>query len=186
MNDVGTHGLSIFRIICGLTGFTTKDHIIRAALEATCFQTRDIIEAMNKDCGFPLSKIYADGTLSANDLLMQLQADLGGVPVLRSTETDPTSRGAAVAAGLADGINILLRAEFNKVLHDTYLPTTTIEERNARYSKWKMAVERSLGWCVEKKSNVMTNERFRLLASINVGMFVLGSFTMLAVSQFRR
>lgn len=173
------------RIICGLTGFTTKDHLIRAALEATCFQTRDIIEAMNKDCGFPLSKVYADGALSSNDLLMQLQADLGGVPVLRSKESDTTSRGAAVAAGLADGVNVLLRPDFNKRLHDTYLPTTTLDERNARYSKWKMAVERSLGWCVEKKSELMTNERFRLLSSINVGVFVLGAFAMLAVSQLR-
>lgn len=141
---------------------------------------------MNKDCGFPLSKVYADGALSSNDLLMQLQADLGGVPVLRSTESDTTSRGAAVAAGIADGINILLQPEFNKVLHDTFLPTTTIEERNARYSKWKMAVERSLGWCVTKKSDLMTNERFRLLSSINMGLYVLGSFTLLAVSQLAK
>lgn len=157
---------------------------MRAALEATCFQTRDIIEAMKKDCDFPLSKIYADGALTSNDLLMQLQADLGGVPVLRSTETDPTSRGAAVAAGLAEGVNILVRPEFNKVLHDTFLPTTTIEERNGRYNKWKMAVERSLGWRVENKSDVMCNERYRLLSSINMGLFLLGSFTMIAVSQF--
>lgn len=71
-------------IICGLTAFTTKNHIIRATLEATCFQSRDIIEAMNKDCGFPLSKLYTDGALSSNDLLMQLQADLSGVPVCKS------------------------------------------------------------------------------------------------------
>lgn len=138
---------------------------------------------MNKDCGFPLSKIYADGALSSNDLLMQLQADLGGVPVLRSTESDTSSRGAAVAAGLADGINILLQAEFNKQLHDTFLPTTTIEERNGRYSKWKMAVERSLGWCVTKKSELMTNERFQLLSSVNMGLYLLGSSILVALSQ---
>lgn len=69
------------RIICGLTHFTTKGHIIRAALEAVCFQTRDVLDAMYKDCGFPLTKLQADGILAQNNLLMQLQADLTGIPV---------------------------------------------------------------------------------------------------------
>ncbi|XP_058449572.1 glycerol kinase isoform X2 [Malaya genurostris] len=68
-------------IICGLTSFTTKHHIIRAALEAVCFQTRDIIEAMKKDCGINLTKLHADGIMTNNTLLMQLQADLSGIPV---------------------------------------------------------------------------------------------------------
>ncbi|XP_048515174.1 glycerol kinase 3 isoform X4 [Athalia rosae] len=68
-------------IICGLTAFTTKQHIIRAALEAVCFQTRDILEAMHKDCGFPLTKLNTDGKMTTNNLLMQLQADLCGTPV---------------------------------------------------------------------------------------------------------
>lgn len=71
----------IFRIICGLTAFTTKQHLIRAALEAVCFQTRDILDAMYKDCGFRLTKLHADGRMSTNNLLMQLQADLCGTPV---------------------------------------------------------------------------------------------------------
>lgn len=62
-------------MICGLTGFTTKKHIIRAALEAVCFQTRDILEAMNKDCGIPLSKLHVDGKMTVNNLLMQLQVN---------------------------------------------------------------------------------------------------------------
>lgn len=71
------------RIICGLTAFTTKQHIIRASLEAVCFQTRDILEAMNMDCGFPLTKLNTDGKMSTNNLLMQLQADLCGTPVCK-------------------------------------------------------------------------------------------------------
>lgn len=67
--------------MCGLTHFTTKDHIIRAALEAVCFQTRDILEAMNKDCSFPLTELQVDGKLSQNNLLMQLQSDLTGIPI---------------------------------------------------------------------------------------------------------
>lgn len=70
-----------YRIICGLTGFTTKNHIIRAALEAICFQTRDIIEGMQADMGIKLMKMNADGPMGGNNLLMQLQADLCGVPV---------------------------------------------------------------------------------------------------------
>lgn len=74
------------RIICGLTGFTTKNHIIRAALEAICFQTRDVLEAMKKDCGLNLNKIYVDGVMTSNNLLMQLQADLSGIPVCKYFE----------------------------------------------------------------------------------------------------
>lgn len=69
------------RIICGLTAYSTKDHIIRAALESVCFQTRDILEAMCKDSGMPLTQLYTDGNMTANSLLMQLQADIAGVPV---------------------------------------------------------------------------------------------------------
>lgn len=71
----------IFRILCGLTQFTSRAHIIRAALEAICFQTRDILEAMNKDCGFPLTRLQVDGGMTTNNLLMQLQADLVGIEV---------------------------------------------------------------------------------------------------------
>ena len=73
--------LSFCSIICGLTQFTTKNHIIRAALEAVCFQTRDILEAMAKDCGHQLTKLQVHGKMTENKLLMQLQADLCGIPV---------------------------------------------------------------------------------------------------------
>lgn len=75
------HSVFHYSIICGLTGFTTKNHIIRAALEAICFQTRDILEAMQTDTGVRLMKMNADGPMTDNSLLMQLQADLCGVPV---------------------------------------------------------------------------------------------------------
>lgn len=67
--------------MCGLTHFTTKGHIIRATLEAVCFQTRDVLEAMAKDCGYSPTYLRADGILTKNNLLMQLQADLTGIPV---------------------------------------------------------------------------------------------------------
>lgn len=175
-------------IICGLTSFTTKHHIIRAALEAVCFQTRDIIEAMKKDCGINLNKLHADGIMANNTLLMQLQADLAGIPVLKTEVSDPAAVGTAMAAAQARGIDLYnmepdSRDYQQHITHETFLPTTTEEERNARYTKWKMAVQRSLGWAVTKKSEAMTDERYHLLASIPAGLFLLSSFMMLVFSQ---
>ncbi|XP_029052002.1 glycerol kinase isoform X2 [Osmia bicornis bicornis] len=173
-------------IICGLTAFTTKQHIIRASLEAVCFQTRDILEAMFKDCGFPLTKLNTDGKMSTNNLLMQLQADLCGTPVFRSTMPDITALGAAMAAGHAEGIDVweLEGEEVETVPTDTFLPTTTSEERDARYKKWKMAVERSLGWAAVKKSDQMTDERYYVLASIPASWFLMTSFLLLRLSYY--
>ncbi|KAJ8679145.1 hypothetical protein QAD02_014932 [Eretmocerus hayati] len=173
-------------VICGLTAFSTKDHIIRASLEAVCFQTRDILEAMFKDCGFPLTKLYTDGKMSVNSLLMQLQADIAGVPVFRSTVADITALGAAKAAGNAAGIGLweLEGAGMETVITDTFLPTTTPEERDARYKKWKMAVQRSLGWASVKMSPQMTDERYRILASIPASWFLMTSFLLLRLSYF--
>ncbi|XP_029177476.1 glycerol kinase [Nylanderia fulva] len=173
-------------IICGLTAFTTKQHIIRASLEAVCFQTRDILEAMHKDCGFPLTKLNTDGKMSTNNLLMQLQADLCGTPVFRSTLPDMTALGVAMAAGHAEGIDVwdLEGEEVETVPTDTFLPTTTPEERDARYKKWKMAVERSLGWATVKKSDQMTDERYCILASIPATCFIMTSFILLQLSHY--
>lgn len=173
-------------ILCGLTAFTTKGHIIRAALESVCFQTRDILEAMHKDCGFSLSKLYVDGKMTQNNLLMQLQADISGIPVFRAQSQDITALGVAMAAGQAKGINVWdINAENHEnVPIDTFLPTTTDEERDARYTKWKMAVQRSLGWATTKKSVAMTDERYRLLCSIPPSLYLILSFGMLALSEF--
>lgn len=70
-----------FRVICGLTAFTTKNHIIRAALESVCFQITDVIEAMKKDAGIQLAKLSTDGKMAQNSLLQQLQADISGIPI---------------------------------------------------------------------------------------------------------
>lgn len=178
-------------IICGLTQYTTKNHIIRAALEAICFQTRDIVECMNQDCTFPINKLHVDGVMTSNDLLMQLQADLLGLPIFRSQMGDSTTFGVAMCAAQAEGINACVvepdKRYYDNVLYDTFLPTTTDEERDIRYSKWKKAIQRSLGWAVTKKSVVMTDERYRLLSSIPGSLFLAGTFAMLvhASSNFQ-
>ncbi|XP_018579603.1 glycerol kinase [Anoplophora glabripennis] len=173
-------------IICGLTAFSTKQHIIRAALEAVCFQTRDILEAMRKDCGIPLSKLHVDGKMTTNNLLMQLQADIGGTPVIRAQSQDITALGMATAAGAAEGIDVwdINPEERELVPSDTFLPTSTEDERDARYTKWKMAVQRSLGWSLTKKSSAMTEERYKLLASIPGSMYLIISFSLIALSQY--
>lgn len=73
--------LSYCSVICGLTAFTTKNHIIRAALETVCYQITDVIEAMKKDAGIHLTKLHVDGKMARNNLLMQLQADISGIPI---------------------------------------------------------------------------------------------------------
>ncbi|GBP75324.1 Glycerol kinase 3 [Eumeta japonica] len=165
-------------IICGITAFTTKKHIIRAALEAVCFQTRDILEAMNRDCGVPLAKLHVDGKMTSNDLLMQLQADLTGIPVCSSLDSlcnftvrarswDMTALGVAVAAGNSVGVWSYEEWRHHATPNDVYLPTTTNDDRDARYTKWKMAVQRSLGWATAKKSNAMTGQGKRQSLTCN-------------------
>ncbi|KAL1378154.1 hypothetical protein pipiens_000007, partial [Culex pipiens pipiens] len=147
---------------------------------------------MKKDCGINLNKLHADGIMTDNKLLMQLQADLGGIPVLKTEFRDPAALGTAMAAAQANGINLYdlepesWNAQRHVTTHETFLPTTTEEERDARYTKWKMAVQRSLGWAVTKKSEAMTDERYALLASIPASLFLLSSFVMLVFSQVSR
>lgn len=81
----------MFSVICGITEDTKKAHIIRAALEAVCFQVRDILDAMNKDCGIPLLKLRVDGGMTGNDLLMQEQADLIGIEVIKPSMAETTA-----------------------------------------------------------------------------------------------
>ncbi|XP_055386828.1 glycerol kinase isoform X2 [Condylostylus longicornis] len=175
--------------ICGLTHQTTKNHIIRAALESICFQNRDIIECITKDCGIVLNKLYADGPLSENALLMQLQADILGIPVCRSQLGDTTTFGAAMCAAQADGINAvkldLGKRHYENNYYDTFLPTTTDDERDHRYTKWKKAIHRSLGWVKQKSRRAMTEERYKLLASIPAGIFIITSFMMLVHAKSR-
>jgi glycerol kinase len=135
--------------IIGMTRFTNASHIARAALEATAFQTRDVIDAMTRDCGVPISLLKVDGGMSVNELLMQFQSDLLGVPVVRPKITETTALGAAYAAGLAVGFwkdQDELRA--NWVEDKRWEPEMSASDCDARYSTWKRAVERSMGWVV--------------------------------------
>ncbi|XP_050489183.1 glycerol kinase-like isoform X1 [Bombus huntii] len=133
-------------VICGITEDTNSTHIIKAALQAVCFQTRDILEAMKEDTGLILSKLLVDGAMTTNNLLMQMQADICGIPVVRPLMCETTALGVAIAAGNADGIRKWDVKIDAAVPSDTFLPSITENERDILYSQWKMAIDRSLGW----------------------------------------
>lgn len=134
-------------VITGLTRYATKQHLARAVLEATAYQTRDIVEAMNKDSGVELTTLKVDGGMVANELLMQFQSDLLDVPVIRPQVAETTCLGAAYAAGIASGYWSGREALRNNWVEDTrWTPDMETETREARYTKWKMAVERTFGW----------------------------------------
>jgi glycerol kinase len=134
-------------VIAGLTRFVTKGHIARAALEATAFQTREVVEAMEKDSGVGLQSLRVDGGMVANDLLMQFQADIINRPAIKPATHETTALGAAYAAGLAVGFyNGLedLRACWSAAR--TWQPAMSADRREAMYGSWKKAVSRSFDW----------------------------------------
>ena len=136
--------------IVGLTRYVTKGHIARAALEATAWQTREVVDAMNADSGVALKELKVDGGMVYNDLLMQFQADVLGVPVIRPTVAETTSLGAAYAAGLAVGfwkeVNDL-RANWGK--DKDWSPKMDKAEVDREYRQWKKAVTRTFDWVEE-------------------------------------
>lgn len=133
--------------IVGLTRGTDRRHLARAALEAICFQSRDLLEAMTADSGISLQALRVDGGAVANDLLMQLQADLMGVTVQRPAVTETTALGAAYLAGLAVGYWPGFDAISSQWQADAeFLPAMSARTRDALYANWKRAVTRAQGW----------------------------------------
>ena len=129
--------------IVGLTAYTTKAHIARAMLEATAWQTREVLDA----AGIACEQLKVDGGMTVNELLMQLQADVLGVPTVRPHVTETTALGAAYAAGLATGMWSSpddVRANWHEAKR--WEPRMDAEEVERRYARWREAVERSLGW----------------------------------------
>ena len=134
-------------VIAGLTGYVTRAHIARAALEAVAWQTREVVDAMAADSGRPLDILKVDGGMTANSLLMQFQADVLGVPVVRPEVPETTCLGAAYAAGLAVGFwpdLPALRAHWRKDAEWT--PRMSLADRDRGYGQWKKAVRRTLDW----------------------------------------
>ncbi len=134
-------------VITGLTRYSTRSHIARAALEAVAYQTREVLEAMQTDSGVTLKELRVDGGMVANDLLMQFQADILDVPVVRTGTDETTALGAAYGAGLAEGFwRDLddLRARWREA--NRWSPRMATAEREMLYAAWSKALERSLDW----------------------------------------
>ena len=133
--------------IVGLTRYVNKGHIARAALEATAYQTREVLDAMEKDSGVELTALKVDGGMVYNDTLMQFQADVLGVPVIRPKVAETTALGAAYAAGLAVGFwknqeDIRLNWGIDK----TWEPDPDSDAGTENYRMWKKAVTRTFDW----------------------------------------
>ncbi|MCP2254934.1 glycerol kinase [Prauserella aidingensis] len=133
--------------IVGLTRFVNKGHLARAVLEATAFQTREVIDAMNADSGVPLRTLKVDGGMVVNDLLMQFQADILGVSVIRPKVNETTALGAAYAAGLAVGFwqsEEDIRSNWAK--DKEWQPAMDEQRRDREYRNWKKAVTKTFDW----------------------------------------
>ena len=134
-------------VIVGMTRYANKGHLSRATLEATAYQTREVLDAMENDSGVTLKSLKVDGGMVYNDLLMQFQADILGVPVVRPKVAETTALGAAYAAGLAVGFwNNLEDLRENWQIDNTWNPHMEAENRQKLFDGWLKAVERTFGW----------------------------------------
>ena len=135
-------------VIAGLTRYANKGHLARAVLEATAFQTRDVLEAMEKDSNIKLDVLRTDGGMVDNDLLMQFQADILNLPVVRPVTRDATTAlGSAYAAGLAvHYFKDLEDLRSNWAVDQTWKPNLADEKREEMYRLWKRAVNKSFDW----------------------------------------
>ena len=133
--------------IVGMTHHVNKGHLARATLEATTYQTREIVEAMQKDSGAKIKRLKVDGGMVANELLMQFQADILGIPLVRPRVTETTSLGAAYAAGLAIGFwqnTDGLREHWSQ--DKAWKPHMPVGQRETLYKQWRKAVTRTFDW----------------------------------------
>ncbi|XKL68108.1 hypothetical protein PGB90_003599 [Kerria lacca] len=173
-------------VMFGLNENTQKSDILRATLEAICYQTRDLLEALAKDCGEScVRKLLIDGNMACNDYLMQLLADIIGVPVVRPIMTETTALGAAIAAGSAEGIKVWDVDKVQPSPSDVFHPLISKNERDLKYYKWKMAVNKSLDWEIDsrlKTNNIDLNYR-NILSMIPGSIFLMSSFGLLLLSE---
>jgi len=134
-------------VIVGMTRYVNKYHVCRAALEATAYQTREVLDAMNKDSGVDLKALKVDGGMVFNETLMQFQADILGVPVIRPTVAETTALGSAYASGLAVGFwDDVESLRENWGVDKTWEPQMDKDTRAELFTGWKKAVERTFDW----------------------------------------
>jgi glycerol kinase len=132
--------------IVGITRGTTRAHLVRAAVEAMAFQTRDVVDAMRAVSGLPLTELRVDGGASAMDVLLQFQADLLGVPVRRAAVQETTALGAAYLAGLGEGVWETVEDVAGRWREDRAFDPQPGDATDRAYAEWRRGVQRSLRW----------------------------------------
>ncbi|KAL0096010.1 hypothetical protein J3Q64DRAFT_1812003 [Phycomyces blakesleeanus] len=175
--------------ICGMTQFTRLEHICRATLEAVCYQSRAILEAMNKESGKPLRSLKVDGGMSNSDLCMQIQADVLGIHVDRPQMREMTALGSAIAAGFATGFwksfdELALINTEGRMIFDSKI---TGERREAMYNGWNEAVKRSYGWATantttnaSKAIAIVTNTAYTYVSAVNTTAVIAAAVAVVA------
>ncbi|XP_026329430.1 glycerol kinase-like [Hyposmocoma kahamanoa] len=162
-------------VMIGLNNSTRREHIVRAALEAVCHQTREVATSMAGDCA-PLRRLLADGGMAQNSLFIQMQADILGIPVIRPLMTESTALGVAIVAGRALRV---WPTSTPSPPADTFLPVTSSEEREIRRIRWEKALEKCVGWVTDgtEKCEVppLVDEPDRTAAALPPGLFFLGT-----------
>jgi glycerol kinase len=140
-------------LLIGMTRATTRAHVVRAVLEGIAFSVRAIVEAMERDSGVRISVLRVDGGPTANEFLMQFQADILGVPLEVARETEATARGAALLAGLGLGLWDLRTVAAQWACRRIYEPTLPETIRSSLVAQWERAVERCRGWATDESGS---------------------------------
>ncbi|KAI8892826.1 hypothetical protein BC833DRAFT_532449 [Globomyces pollinis-pini] len=132
--------------IVGMTQYTTKEHLCRATLEAVSYQTKDIIDSMEKDSGIPINLLRVDGGMANSDQLMEIQANISGIDLDRPSMLETTALGAALVAGLAVGVWTNLDEFKSEATMKRFNPSSTAEQRQEMHAGWKKALEKAFDW----------------------------------------
>lgn len=172
-------------LICGLSQYSSRDHVCRATLESVAFQTRDVLDKMKMDCDCPINSLLVDGGMSQSDLLIQLQADILGIPIKRPSMAETTALGAAVAAGIADGVDVWDLQSLGEVSYDTFYPMISEEIREVKMEKWRTAIRKTMAWEYHSEQDMnQTSQTTRSInASIPLTLFSLGAFLMVKLAD---
>eukprot|EP00095_Tigriopus_kingsejongensis_P002354 maker-scaffold1523_size37540-snap-gene-0.18 protein:Tk02354 transcript:maker-scaffold1523_size37540-snap-gene-0.18-mRNA-1 annotation:"glycerol kinase 3-like" len=171
-------------LISGLSHCTSKEHLCRATLESVAFQTKDILDAMTADCDLAISSILVDGGMSQSNLLMQIQADILGLPISRPSMAETTALGAAVAAGLAQGIDVWDMSALGEIAFDTFKPMISEESREVKMEKWRTAMQKTKDWVHHEETETPTSKiTMNINASLPLTVFTLSAFLLVKVAD---
>jgi glycerol kinase len=167
-------------LIIGLSSYTNKSHICRATLESVCFQSKEILDAMNCDSKLPLASLKVDGGMTTNQLMLQLQADILGIPVECPSMAETTVLGAAIAAGI--GVGVWSGPAHIPPISDSELfhPTIPDDDRDSRYHQWKRAVQRSMHWQTSSDDKDTTCKQWNEVKKVGL-TFTVGMATSAAI-----